>query len=83
MVYPRCCNQDEFDDEYESFGEFESEEATEPCPYCGIEIHEDADVCTYCGSFILDENRPSQPKWILWTVLILLALILGGFTCLL
>ena len=79
----RCCYQDEFDDEEdEVFDEFNAEEATDPCPYCGLEIHEDADVCTYCGSFILDESRPSQPKWVLWTALILLALILCGFTCL-
>jgi len=62
----------------------EMEAETDPCPYCGIEIYEDSEICPYCGSYIImEEGRPAYPAWVFWTALILLALILGGFTCLL
>jgi len=83
-----CCNNDEFDDE--TFDEFDSEEDnTISCPFCSTEIYFDAEVCPHCGNFIVDdevienEKRRSYPAWIIWTALILLALILSGFTYLL
>ena len=84
----QCCDQDEFEGEFgeddEMFDEFDAEEDTDPCPYCGIEIHEDSEICPYCGSYIIvEESRPPRPTWIFWTALILLVLILTGFTCLL
>jgi uncharacterized OB-fold protein len=81
-----CCFQDDFDDDetFDDFDEFDDEEEyTIPCPYCGIEIYEDAELCPHCGSYIIDEHIPSQPAWIIWTAVILLVLILTGFTCLL
>ena len=82
-----CCNQDdsdEFDVSDETFNEFDGEEEnTIPCPYCGIDIYDDAEVCPHCRSYIVDEDRPSLPMWVIGTALLLLALILSGFTCLL
>ena len=75
-------DSDEYDDEYDF--ETEEENNTAPCPYCGVEIYDDSEVCPYCGSYvIMDESRPTYPKWVFWTALILLILILSGFTCLL
>ena len=80
-----CCNNDdELDSDIEMFDEFDDEEEkTVPCPYCGVEIDDEAEVCPSCGIFILEENRPSTPMWVVWTALILLALIFSGLTCLL
>ena len=82
-----CCNDnelDDFDGDDAMSDEFDGEgEDTIPCPYCAVEIYEDAEVCPHCGSYIMEENRPSCPAWVLWTALILLALILSGFTQLL
>jgi len=76
-----CCHQDEFDEGDNTFNEFDNEEEdTVPCPYCGVDIYDDAEVCPHCGSYIMDEKRPSTPMWVVWTALILLALILTGFT---
>ena len=92
MVYPFSCppptpqdyDEGDFDDE-DIFNEFEIEERdTEPCPYCDIEIYEDSEICPHCGSYIIMEaSRPSHLTWVFWTALILLILILSGFTCLL
>ena len=89
------CSRNEFDDD-DLFGEFDEiayedeeeeyveEEDTIPCPYCSVEIYEDTEMCPHCGSYIMDDERqPSYPAWIIWTALILLALIFTGFTCLL
>ena len=44
---------------------------TIPCPYCGREVYEQADLCPHCGNFFLSENsRPSRPWWI-WVAVIL------------
>jgi uncharacterized paraquat-inducible protein A len=45
----------------------EEDEATIPCPYCGEEIHEDAQQCPACGQYISAEDAPpaSKPWWIL------------------
>ncbi len=85
---PRTVDLEEFDeyDENEE-PEFDSDDDgldTAPCPYCHAEIYEDADVCPYCGSFVLmEETRSSLPQWVIWTAVLLLVLILTGFTCLL
>ena len=75
---------------YDQYDDFESEpveyaegDVTLPCPYCGELIFEDAEICPVCGSFIVDEDRPNKPNWVLWTAVVLLILILTGYTCLL
>lgn len=45
-----------------------SDEATEPCPYCGREIHEDSQRCPYCENFISAEDRRTgnrKPWWLI------------------
>ncbi len=73
----RYIDSDEYDER--EYGAAEEESETLPCPYCGREMYADADVCPYCGSFIVEENRPRRPKWIIWTALIVLAVFLIGY----
>ena len=81
-------DQEEFDDDV--FDEFDSEEDnTIACPFCSTEIYFDAEICPHCGNFIIDdevmehERHSPYPTWVVWTAMILLALILSGLTCLL
>lgn len=45
-----------------------------PCPYCGEEISEDAEMCARCGNYISreDAGRPRRATWIIVTVILLL-----------
>ena len=54
-------------------GDDDNEGETVPCPDCGRPVYEEADVCPYCGSFILRDARARHPRWVLATVLALLA----------
>ncbi|MCG3180499.1 MAG: hypothetical protein BIFFINMI_02861 [Phycisphaerae bacterium] len=35
-------------------------DASADCPYCGGEVHEDAQRCPHCGNWIIDDNRPAE-----------------------
>lgn len=53
-----------------------SNDDTMPCPYCGRDIHEDAERCPYCESYISREDAPSRhPQWIVVGVVICLAIV--------
>ncbi|GAB5407131.1 MAG: hypothetical protein Aurels2KO_53620 [Aureliella sp.] len=47
------------------------------CYHCGSTIYADADMCNHCGNFLIDSEGPvtSQPKWVLWTAILLLVMI--------
>ncbi len=76
----RYIDSDEYDGRYENDHDYDVD--TVPCPYCGDDIYDDAEVCPHCGSYIIpDEKSTGRPVWIVWTALILLALILMGYTC--
>lgn len=73
---------DDFDDEEDLDEEFEDEdddEPTAPCPYCGREIHEDAQRCPYCDQYISAEDAPAgrKPWWIIVGVILCLLMVLG------
>jgi transposase-like protein len=57
----------------EEWGEDE-EEPTISCPYCGAEIHEDAQRCPYCENYVSEEDTPPsrKPWWLLVGVLLCL-----------
>ena len=80
---PKYDQYEDYENEFEEYDENDEENDTLPCPYCGELIFEDAEVCPECGNFIVDEDRPSRPNWVLWTAVVLLILILTGYTCLL
>ena len=55
-----------------------------PCPECGAEIYDDAEMCPHCGNFVVHDARlwSGRPTW--WIVLgflgvvaVILALALG------
>ena len=68
-------NDDAWDDELGPDDGFEDanwsdedDELTEPCPYCGREIHEEALRCPYCENYLSAEDTPPPQKpW--WLVL--------------
>ncbi len=49
---------------------------TIPCPHCRAEIDEDSPQCPRCGYYLSDEDteQPSEPKSVVWMVLMGLAL---------
>ena len=54
---------------------------TEPCPVCGKQIYEQAQVCPQCGNLVsLGHKRYRKPLWIV--VGVILCLILALFICL-
>lgn len=68
-------DEDAFDDEpWDAADDDDADGDTLPCPYCGAAIYDDAVRCPKCGEYLSREERPSpsQPKWVVITVLILL-----------
>ena len=44
---------------------------TQPCPFCGREIWEKADLCPHCGNFVAFPEMPTgRPMWF-WIALVL------------
>ena len=42
-----------------------------PCPFCGEQIYEGAEVCPECGSYISEETLPPQrPAWAVTVVIV-------------
>jgi hypothetical protein len=69
-------NDDAWDDELASddgledadWSDEDGDEPTEPCPYCGREIHEETLRCPYCENYLSAEDTPPPQKpW--WLVL--------------
>ena len=55
----------------------ESDLGSEPCPYCGEAVYEDAELCPHCRSYISREDSVNRkPLWFLIAALILLAVTL-------
>lgn len=69
---------DDWDDDYEDdLDDEEDDEPTVPCPYCGREIHEDAQRCPWCEKYISAEDAPParKPWWIIIGVIVCLYVI--------
>lgn len=68
--------EDDWDDEEDDFGEDE-DEPTIACPYCGAEIHEEAQRCPACGEYLSAEDAPARrrPWWIVIGVVVCLWLV--------
>jgi predicted nucleic acid-binding Zn ribbon protein len=54
---------------------------TEPCPYCGKPVYEQAEVCPHCKSFLsIEEGRGAgRPKWMVIAALLVIAAIVIGW----
>ena len=68
---------DDFDDDIPLDDEFEDDEATDECPYCGEEIYDDANWCPYCSNYLSGEDAPRrrQPWWLVAGVIVCLAIV--------
>jgi predicted nucleic acid-binding Zn ribbon protein len=59
----------EFDDDPENPDPSDmdqTDDETEPCPFCGKSIHEQAEFCHHCGKYLSREDGPiATPKWII------------------
>ena len=62
-------------------GDDSDEPEVVPCPYCGEEISEEAEVCPHCRSYISAEDAPParKPWYVLLGTVALLAAILVGW----
>lgn len=66
--YGSDMDQDDGDDEFVE---------TEPCPFCGKPVYEQAEICPHCGQYIVDqESSRKKPLWIVVGVAVCLTLIL-------
>jgi predicted nucleic acid-binding Zn ribbon protein len=55
---------------------------TEPCPYCGKPIYEQAEFCPSCHNYISREDPRSRrriPRWIIAGAIIALAVVILGW----
>ena len=77
---------DEGDGDEDATGEDDADAAeTLPCPACGTDVYEDADICPVCGEAIL-RHRPATaglPGWFAYAGLVgmagvILTLLFGG-----
>ncbi len=50
--------------------------ATQHCPQCRTELHDDVDICWKCGHALLAHS--GGPKWAIWVGVAIVAAILGG-----
>ena len=50
----------------------------EPCPFCGKEIYETADICHHCGSFVSRETPRLRAAWIIVLIFAAAAMIAAG-----
>lgn len=48
---------------------------TVECPSCGRDVYEGAEKCPACGAYMVRESSRRHPGWVLWTTLVLLAVI--------
>lgn len=53
-----------------------------PCPHCRKPVYDHAEVCPHCGSYISAEDAPRRrhPRWIVIVAILLLGVILFGWT---
>jgi hypothetical protein len=60
----------------------DDEEPTIPCPWCGVEIHEDSERCPHCEKYVSREDAPPAPKpwWIYLGVVVCLFVVYHWIT---
>ena len=47
------------DDDSPDFGD---DEPMIPCPYCGVDIHDETERCPHCGQYISKEDCALRPQ---------------------
>ncbi len=52
------------------------DDPTEPCPYCGELVYDDAERCPSCERYLSREDAPrSRPTWVVVGVILCLAVV--------
>ncbi|MFN3189448.1 MAG: hypothetical protein ACE361_02910 [Aureliella sp.] len=79
--YDEEFDDEDWDDPEEDHWEDDDESETIPCPFCKREIDEEALRCPFCDQYVEGLSKPTvnQPKWIVWTAILLLALFAVGY----
>ena len=56
----------------------DDDEPAVPCPFCGREIHDDAEVCPHCRNWVRAEDapRPRRPAWLVIGVVACLVVVI-------
>lgn len=73
--------QDDEEDEYEEDGE---DSAVEPCPYCGKDVYEGAELCPHCKNYISEDDSPPPnavgrfPRWLVIVIVLALVAVFSG-----
>ena len=81
-------DDEEVDDDHEDpdsldqDAEDDPDAMTVPCPHCGADVFDEADVCPRCGNFILheDQRNKHRPVWLMIAVIVCLAIVLLVWT---
>jgi predicted nucleic acid-binding Zn ribbon protein len=54
---------------------------TVECPNCGRDVYDQAEQCPKCGAYLSrEDSRHKRPVWLVWTALVLLAMIIYFWT---
>jgi len=76
LFFGRFFMNDVQEEDEGDFGDLDSVE-TEPCPYCGKAVFEQAERCPNCGSYIsADDSGGRRPLWVVAGVVITVGAIL-------
>lgn len=62
--------------------DFDPDDETEGCPFCGRQVYHDAEQCPYCRNYLLDRDTSAtihRPTWVVVTAMLLIAIILYWF----
>ena len=70
-------DSDDRDDPDASDMDDDDDPDTVPCPYCGRQILEEAELCPYCRNFISSEDAPRHyPRWLVAGVIVCIVIVL-------
>jgi predicted nucleic acid-binding Zn ribbon protein len=56
----------------------DEDDPTYPCPYCRKPIHEESEWCHHCGQYLSEEDQPGRTGWMVWVVVVVVALTVLG-----
>ncbi len=62
------------DDDDDGAPDFGDDEPMIPCPYCGVDFHDETERCPQCGHYVSKEDMPyvRKPWWIIIGVIVCL-----------
>lgn len=58
----------------------DDEPADVPCPYCGRDISEEAEVCPHCRNYVSREDAPQSRRPSTWVTAVVFLLLVAALT---